>query len=191
MRAPTPARAGGARRAVRALAAAGALALLAGCNTLVAQNPRSAMLPVNAVRWIDEPRLMLGGRDLVAYFDEGRSLQGSAQLRVEYELVAFHFVSSAHRDRFAADPAAYLPAYHGFCAASMRDGVVRAADPSVFVLRDGRLFLFADAAAKASFQHDPATAIVAADRWWREQVLGHNVELQRVRNWVAPPPKGS
>jgi len=181
-------RAGGGLRAVlaAALGAVLVLPLLAGCNTLVAQNPRSPMQPVNAVRWADEPRLMLAGLDLVAFFDGGGFVQGSPQYRADYEQVSFHFADAMHLARFQADPRAYLPAYHGLCAAAMLQAVPRACKPGAFAIIDGRLFLFADDASKAAFLRDAPANIARADRLWQEQVLGRNAEWQRLQRWFAP-----
>lgn len=54
-----------------------AAAVLAGCNSMLAQNPDSAMRPVNAVRDGDESRLMLRGYDVVAYREQSQAVRGS------------------------------------------------------------------------------------------------------------------
>jgi YHS domain-containing protein len=183
-------RAGPGRRGVawRAASALAALLLVGGCNALVAQNPRSPMQPVNAVRQGSEPRLILGGYDLVAYFTGAGGVPGQAQFHARFEQVDFRFASAEHRTLFEANPRAYLPAYHGWCATAMLGAVPRRADPTVFVLRDGRLFLFADEAAKAQFLRDPAANVAQADRLWREQVEGRNADWQRLKRWADPLP---
>jgi YHS domain-containing protein len=174
------------------LPAAGLVAgvLLAGCNSLVAQNPWSPMKPVNAVRQGQDPRLILGGYDVVAYFTGAGSVPGQAQFQARYEQVDLRFASAEHRVLFEANPRAYLPAYHGYCAAAMLGAVPRRADPKVFALLDGRLFLFADDAAKARFLQDPPANVARADRLWRDQVDGRNADWQRLKRWADPLPAG-
>ncbi len=80
-------------------------ALLAGCNTLLAQNPSSPLQPVNAVRSGDESRLMLRGYDVVAYVTLARAVPGSPRHRAEFEGAAYYFSSAEHLAQFQLDPA--------------------------------------------------------------------------------------
>jgi YHS domain-containing protein len=175
-------------RTLRRAAGLAVLVLIGGCNALVAQNPGSPMRPVNAVRLGDEPRLMLGGRDLVAYFTGAGSVAGRADHRVEYGQVAFLFANADHQVLFKANPQAYLPAYHGYCADGMLGAVPRVADPATYAVIDGRLFLFADADAKARFLRDPAAHVARADDLWRQQVQGRNADWLRLKRWLDPVP---
>lgn len=172
------------RRGVIAVAAV----LLGGCSSMIAQNPSTAMRPVNADRHNDELHLMLGGRDVVSYFAAGVPVQGQPRWRSEYLGVAFYFADAANKARFETDPTAYLPAYHGYCAMSMVYAVPRRADPEVWSMIDGRLFLFADAASRAAFQRHAAANVAQADRYWRDQVDGQVAEWQRFKRFVDSVP---
>lgn len=165
-----------------------AAVVLAGCNSMVAQNPPTAMRPVNAMRHDDVLHLMLGGRDVVSYVAAGVPVQGQARWQSEYLGVTFYFADAANKARFESDPAAYVPAYHGYCAMSMVYAVPRRADPDVWAVIDGRLFLFADAAQLAAFRRDPAANVAQADRYWREQVDGQVAEWQRLKRFVDSVP---
>jgi YHS domain-containing protein len=164
-----------ARRAVLV----GALGLLGGCNALVAQNPRTAMRPVNAVYNVDEPRMMLRGHDVVAYFTQGAAVRGLPAWRSTYEGVAYHFASAENRAAFEQDPARYQPAYHGFDATRIVVALPEDGDPGVWRVIDGRLFIFADVASRAAFELDPAANIRLADRYWAEEVAGSLTWWQR------------
>jgi YHS domain-containing protein len=163
-------------RAVGALAAA---MLLAGCNAMVAQNPSSPMRPVNAVRDGDESRLMLRGYDVVAYAAQGRAVPGSPQWSAEFEGVRYLFASAEHRAMFLQAPARWQPAYHGWDAMRMVFAIPEPADPTVWRLIDGRVFLFADAASKAAFELDQAGNQAAADKYWAAEVQGSFSPWQR------------
>ncbi len=162
--------------------------LLGGCNSLIAQNPSSAMKPVNAVYRVDEPRLMLQGYDVVAYFSERLALPGKPELRVDHEQVAYLFASQAHLDAFQRDPARYQPAYHGYDAMRMVFAIPDRADPRQWQFIDGRLFFFADAAALAAFDLDHAGNIALADRYWADEVQGHFSEWQRTQRLIDRVP---
>lgn len=170
-----------------AVLAAWAIAL-AGCNSMVAQNPATPMRPVNAVRHGDELRLMLGGRDVVSYFVAGVPVQGQPRWRAEHQGVAFYFADPANQARFVAQPAAYLPAFNGMCAMSMAYAMPRRGDPDVWAIVHGRLLLFADATALAAFRRDSAANLAQADRYWGEQVEGRIAEWQWLRRRVDPVP---
>ncbi len=168
-----------------ALAAVG---LLGGCNSLIAQNPSSAMQPVNAVYRIDEPRLMLQGYDLVGYFTDRQALPGKPELRVDHEQVSYLFASPAHMELFKQDPRKYQPAYHGYDAMRMVFAIPERADPRQWQLVDGRLFFFADAASQAAFDLDRIGNTALADRYWADEVQGHFSEWQRTRRLMDSVP---
>lgn len=153
-------------------------ALLGGCNTLVAQNPATPMQPVNAVRHGDDARLMLGGYDVVGYFRLGQALQGRPEHRLESDGVVYLFADAENLQHFQRAPAQYQLAYHGFDAMRMVFAIPDAADPTVWLQREGRIFFFADAASKAAFELDPGGHIALADRYWHDEVAGHNSAWQ-------------
>lgn len=176
--------------ALPALCALGVLwlAALSGCSTLVAQNPATAMQPVNAVRHGDDARLMLRGYDVVAYFSVGQALPGSAHHRSESGGVVYQFASADHLAQFQREPARYQVAYHGFDAMRMAFAIPEAADPTVWLQREGRVFLFADAASKAAFELDVPNNVVLADAYWRDEVAGHNSAWQSLQRRVDRVP---
>jgi YHS domain-containing protein len=169
--------------AVRARACGAALllvvALLGGCNALVAQNPPTPMQPVNAVYDVDEPRMMLRGYDVVAYFAQGAAVRGTPAWRSSYEGVAYHFANAENRAAFERNPARYQPAYHGFDATRIVYAIPEDGDPRVWRVIDGRLFIFADAASLAAFELDAAANTGLADRYWADEVAGSTTWWQR------------
>lgn len=165
-----------------------AAALLAGCSALVAQNPDTTMRPVNAVRSGDDARLMLGGYDVVAYRDQAQAVSGTPRWRADHEGVSYLFANAANLARFQGAPATYQPAYHGFDAMRIVYAIPEPADPRVWALIDGRVFLFADAASKAAFELDPPAHIATADRWWQDEVAGSSAFWQRSWRSVAHVP---
>jgi hypothetical protein len=166
-------------KAAARTAALAAAALLAGCSAMVAQNPSSPMRPVNAVRDGDEFRLMLGGWDVVAYANQGRAMQGSPQWSADHEGVRHLFANAEHRTLFLQNPSRYQPAYNGWDAMRMAFAIPEPADPAVWKLIDGRVFLFADAASKAAFELDLAGNKAAADKYWAAEVQGSFSAWQR------------
>ena len=173
-------------RAGRALALLALLAL-GGCTAMQAQNPSSALKPVNAVA-ADDARLMLFGHDVVSYFTDGRHALGTAAHHSVYEGVTFRFASAEHKALFDAAPMKYLPQYGGFCA----DGIVYAipwgGDADTWLIRDGRLFIFGGAGSKAAFLLDVPGNIALADKYWTDEVKGSNSFFQRSKRLVLRVP---
>src|SRR5262245_33468408 len=92
----------------------------------------------------DEPRLSISGYDPVAYFTEGKAVQGKAEFEHVWRKQRFRFASGEHRDLFIKDPQRYAPQYDGYCAlgaafeaAAHKDTV----DPEAWAIVDGKLYL--------------------------------------------------
>ncbi len=110
------------------------------------------------------PRLALKGYDPVAYFTEGRPIQGKSDYEYVWDEARYHFASGEHMAMFRADPDRYAPQYAGSCAGAIALGVKIEANPENWLISDGRLFVFAGKEAQASFSADQ---VAAADRNWK------------------------
>jgi enamine deaminase RidA (YjgF/YER057c/UK114 family) len=92
----------------------------------------------------DEPRLSISGYDPVAYFTDGKAVQGKAEFEYVWRKMRWRFASGEHRDHFIKDPQRYAPQYDGYCAmgasleaAAHKDTV----DPEAWAIVDGKLYL--------------------------------------------------
>jgi YHS domain-containing protein len=165
-----------------------AAAALAGCGAMMAQNPSSALKPVNAVADDADARLMLKGHDVVAYFTLGRHALGSPQFKSVYEGVTFRFMSAEHKALFDANPKKYQPEYGGYCANGIAYGIPWGGDADTWKMIDGRLFINGGPGSKAAFELDLPRNIALADKYWREEVAGSNSFLQRAKRLVFRVP---
>lgn len=162
--------------------------LLSGCSAMLAQNPSGDLKPVNAVNAESEQRLMLKGADVVAYFTQGRHLQGSPQLRSQYQGVDFRFASAEHKALFDQDPRKYLPQYGGYCANGIVYGIPWGGDADTWKMIDGKLYIFGGQASKDAFELNERANRALADTYWREEVSGSNSFIQRARRLVFRVP---
>ena len=94
--------------------------------------------------WGDEPRLSISGYDPVAYFTDGKPVQGKPEFEYLWHRLRWRFASGEHRDLFTRDPKHYAPQYDGYCAmgtsndeAAHKDTV----DPEAWAIVDGKLYL--------------------------------------------------
>jgi hypothetical protein len=110
------------------------------------------------------------GYDPVAYFTDGKAVQGSPDINQSWLGATWNFASTEHRDAFAAKPMSYAPQYGGFCAGSMSVGLITDnIDPNSFRIIDGKLYLFGGSAGiEQDFDPVAAETITAADARWPE-----------------------
>ncbi|HET6159818.1 MAG TPA: YHS domain-containing (seleno)protein [Dongiaceae bacterium] len=103
------------------------------------------------------------GYDPVAYFTDGRAVQGLPEIKQSWLGATWYFASTQHRDTFAADPISYAPQYGGFCAGSVSVGLITDnIDPESWRIIDGRLYLFGGTGGIEQ-DFDPAAAKIIAD----------------------------
>ena len=163
------------------------LLLLAGCAAMTAQNPGGALRPVNAVP-AGEQRLMLGGADVVAYFTQGRHVQGVAQFASRHEGVDFRFASAEHKALFDAAPQKYLPQFGGYCTNGIVYGIPWGGSADSWRLIDGKLYIFGGASSKDAFELDVPGNLKLAQKYWTEEVAGSNSFVQRSKRLVLRVP---
>jgi len=109
------------------------------------------------------------GYDPVAYIDHGRAIQGRKEFISTYRGVTYLFETVGSRERFAGNPAKYVPAYGGWCATAMAEGDKVDIDPTSFKVTDGRLFLFYKGwlgDAKKKWEGDEKSLTGLADQNW-------------------------
>jgi YHS domain-containing protein len=165
-----------------------ALLLLTGCGAMNAQNPDGDYSPVNAVETDSDEHLLLFGADVVAYFTEGRHVQGSPEFRSRYQGVDLHFASAANKALFDADPQAYLPQYGGYCANGITFGIPWGGNAEDFLIDDGRLYIFGGELSRQAFLLDPEGNRALADGYWRDEIQGGNSFWQRAKRLVFRVP---
>ncbi|MBM2576921.1 YHS domain protein [Jannaschia sp. Os4] len=140
------------------IAAGGAYALLA---------PQ----PLAPARVYTEGGLAIRGTDPVAYFYDAMPVPGDPAVTHDWAGATWAFATVENRDRFAAEPARYAPAYGGFCAWAVAEkGELYSTQPKNWAIVDGRLFLNFDDAVQELWNAEPADFIAAADRRWPEIV---------------------
>jgi len=120
-----------------------------------------------------EDGVAIKGYDTVAYFTDGRAVEGKNQFEYKWDDVRWRFASRSHLDQFVADPERYAPQYGGFCAGAMFFGEPIAADPTAWKIVDGKLYLFSKPTYVDQWSRDAADKIKAADENWRRFQAGN------------------
>lgn len=112
------------------------------------------------------------GYDPVAYFTEGRPVEGQSAFSLDWNGATWRFASAENRALFEADPERYAPQYGGYCAWAVSQGYTASVDPNAWDIVDGRLFLNYSKDIQTKWRAGQADFIVAADRNWPEVAKG-------------------
>ncbi len=114
----------------------------------------------------DKSGLALYGYDAVSYVSDQKAVKGSPDFTATHDGNTYRFASAEHRDQFAANPAAYLPAYGGYCAYGVSRGYKVKVDPEAFTVVDGTLYLNYDKGVQKKWLADVPGFIATADSNW-------------------------
>lgn len=91
---------------------------------------------------IDDSKIALQGYSPVSYLDLGLAQRGNKAYRSEYSKVIYYFTSAEQKTTFDKNPERYVPQYGGFCAFGTYAGAKFRVDPSKFIVKDGKYYLF-------------------------------------------------
>ena len=101
-------------------------------------------------QYIDGSGFAVSGYDVVAYRSleqsavgqaQPKAVKGSEEFSAEYNGAKWLFASAENRDSFKADPAKYAPLYDGHCAYGIAKGGKVPANPHLWRIVDGKLYL--------------------------------------------------
>ncbi len=106
------------------------------------------------------------GYDPTAFFTAGHPVQGSPAFAHRWNGAVWHFASASARNLFVADPEAYAPAFGGHCAWAVSQNYLAPGDPLHWRIVGGRLYLNANARAKALWEADLDAAIARGLANW-------------------------
>ncbi len=85
--------------------------------------------------------MAIHGYDTVAYFTEGRPVQGSDKFLAEYNGAKWAFSSAENKTLFENNPEKYAPQFGGHCAFAAAHNALADVDPSAWRIIDDKLYL--------------------------------------------------
>ncbi|MGB5617848.1 MAG: YHS domain-containing (seleno)protein [Desulfobacterales bacterium] len=106
------------------------------------------------------------GYDPVAYFTDGKPVEGKKEFKHEWMGAKWYFATAANRDLFKADPEKYAPRYGGYCAYAVAMGKTADIDPNAWKIVDGKLYLNYNQEIQAKWLEDVPGYIQKADMNW-------------------------
>ncbi|MCR9213713.1 MAG: hypothetical protein NXI13_08340 [Proteobacteria bacterium] len=110
--------------------------------------------------------LAMRGFDPVSYFQDSGPVAGDLKYTAEFNGATYRFASKANKEQFEADPAAFAPAYGGYCAFGTAMGFKFDGDPSVWKIVDKKLYLNLSPAVQKRWVSEEAEFIEQADNKW-------------------------
>ena len=106
------------------------------------------------------------GYDLVSYQKNKTPLPGNGNFVSVYNGVRYLFINEANKKEFDSNPSMYLPAYGGWCAFGIAVGKKFTADPNVYEIVNGKLYLNLDNKIKGLWLKDVKGNIQKSEANW-------------------------
>ncbi len=106
------------------------------------------------------------GYDTRAYFTESTAKLGSDAHSVDWNGATWQFASTEDAAAFAEPPQAFAPQFGGYCTRAMSFKRTVPANPEVWRIHNGKLYMFARPVGGAKFDESPEAMIAKAQEHW-------------------------
>lgn len=108
--------------------------------------------------------LAIKGYDPVAYFEMHKPVRGQPQYEYEWDEQRYRFDNPRHMKMFKEDPGRYAPRFGNICTTALTYGLEWEANPEIWEIHEGRLYVFGAAGAHEDFRQDTKAVIAGAQR---------------------------
>jgi YHS domain-containing protein len=106
-----------------------------------------------------------GGYDVVSY-TQGVPKKGDAKFAVSHDGAQWYFASAENMKAFQSDPAKFAPAFGGYCAYAVANGVTAKGDPELWKIVDGKLYFNFNKQAQSRWNEDIPGNIASGNANW-------------------------
>ena len=110
--------------------------------------------------------IAVSGYDPVAYFTDGKPVEGRAEFEYKWNGATWRFASAENLAAFKANPEAYAPQYGGYCAWAVSQGYTASADPTAWRIVGKKLYLNYNHEIQRQWAQDAPGNIAKADKNW-------------------------
>ena len=108
----------------------------------------------------------INGYDAVAYFTEGKPVEGTSKFVYTWNGSNWFFSSDKNWQAFKTNPQNYAPQYGGYCAYGMSEGYKAPTDPQAWTIVDGKLYLNYNKEVQKLWMRSQTRHINTADKNW-------------------------
>ena len=106
------------------------------------------------------------GYDPVAYFSEGKPVEGLPEFSHEWNGAQWLFASADNLETFKQGPEQYAPQYGGYCAYAVANGYTAKTEPEAWTIVDDKLYLNYSLGVRKKWAKDiPGHIKKANDNW--------------------------
>ncbi len=147
-------------------------------------------------QYLDQTGYAVSGYDVVAYFDLAQAPVGQAQpaavpgdkdITATYNGATFAFSSEANKERFLADPEAFVPQYDGHCAYGVSKGGKVPGNPNLWRIVDDKLYLNITKNVVGFWEEDiPGNLSLANNNW--VNIEGNAASENPIPNFTSAAP---
>ena len=110
----------------------------------------------------------ISGYDPVAYFTDGKAVEGKKDISFVWKGEPWHFTSTKNLEMFKSNPEKYVPQFGGYCAYGVADGHKAKTDPQAWTVVDGKLYLNYNKDVQQLWKKDQKNFIIKANENWTE-----------------------
>ncbi|MEM1374729.1 MAG: YHS domain-containing (seleno)protein [Pseudomonadota bacterium] len=148
-------------------------------------------------QYVDDTGFAVSGYDVVAYFSldqvavgesQPDGVPGRADITAEHNGATFAFASEANRDAFLADPERYTPAFDGHCAYGVAQGGKVPANPNLWRIVDGQLYLNITRNVVGFWEEDIPGNITLAGGNWGNGLEPKDASTRAIPQWSSEAP---
>ena len=107
--------------------------------------------------------IAIRGYDTVAYFTDGKPVEGNDQFTTEWQGATWKFSSQENLDLFTAEPEKFAPQYGGYCAYGVAQNNLVKIEPDHWTIHDDKLYLNYNAKLNKEWRMDIPGYISSAD----------------------------
>jgi YHS domain-containing protein len=135
---------------------------------LIATGILFTILSVNAQKSavFEKSDKAIRGYDPVAYFTEGKPVQGKEEFVYNWNNSNWYFSSQQNLNLFKTNPEKYAPQYGGYCAYGLSNGYKASTVPEAWTIVNGKLYLNYSLKVRNTWDKNRAERIANADKNW-------------------------
>ena len=111
--------------------------------------------------------IALKGYDPVSYFTDMKPEMGMPDISYKWGGATWRFTSKDHMKMFKENPSKYAPQFGGYCAYALSLNKLVPADPAYWTMKNGMLYVNANADAQKLFRKDETGNIEKAEKNWK------------------------
>jgi YHS domain-containing protein len=108
----------------------------------------------------------LRGYDPVAYFKEGKPVEGKKEFTHTWKGADWRFSSLQNKEDFIASPEKFAPQYGGYCAYGLSQGYKAPTDPGAWTIVGDKLYLNYSKGVQQTWNKSQKEFIEKADNNW-------------------------